>query len=118
VYKRQVVGAGGNRDRGKRPDMGRIAATGSHRVILTSDNPRDEDPEAIIREMMEGIPEQLLERTLSIVSRKEAIRTACMLAGQDDIILVAGKGHEKTQEIRGEKIPFDDMETLQLNLNG
>ena len=113
-----VVGAGGNRDRGKRPAMARIAAERSQKVILTSDNPRDEDPEMILDDMIEGIPEQWRDRALRIVSRREAIRTACMLAGEDDIILVAGKGHEKTQEIRGEKLPFDDMENLQLNLNG
>lgn len=113
-----VVGAGGNRDRGKRPAMARIAAEKSRKVILTSDNPRDEDPEMILDDMMEGIPEHWRERALRIVNRREAIRTACMLAGNDDIILVAGKGHEKTQEIRGEKLPFDDMEILQLNLNG
>ncbi|MGW8316465.1 MAG: UDP-N-acetylmuramoyl-L-alanyl-D-glutamate--2,6-diaminopimelate ligase [Bacteroidales bacterium] len=113
-----VVGAGGNRDRGKRPAMARIAAEGSGKVILTSDNPRDEDPEMILDDMMEGIPEQWRDRALRIVNRREAIRTACMLAGADDIILVAGKGHEKTQEIMGEKLPFDDMEILQQNLNG
>lgn len=113
-----VVGAGGNRDRGKRPAMSRIAAERSQKVILTSDNPRDEDPEKILDDMMEGIPEQWRDRALRIVNRREAIRTACMLAREDDIILVAGKGHEKTQEIRGEKLPFDDMENLQLNLKG
>lgn len=111
-----VVGAGGNRDRGKRPVMARIAAERSQKVILTSDNPRDEDPEKILDDMMEGIPDQWRDRALRIVSRREAIRTACMLAKTDDIILVAGKGHEKTQEIRGEKLPFDDMEILQQNL--
>lgn len=111
-----VVGAGGNRDRGKRPGMARIAAEASHKVILTSDNPRDEDPESILDDMMEGIPQELLSRTLRIVSREEAIRTACIMAGSRAIILVAGKGHEKTQEIRGEKIPFDDMQILKSNL--
>lgn len=111
-----VIGAGGNRDRGKRPQMARIAAEGSHRVILTSDNPRYEDPEKILDDMMEGLPSLLAERTLRIASREEAIRTACMMAGSKDIILVAGKGHEQTQEIRGEKIRFDDMETVRKNL--
>ena len=113
-----VVGAGGNRDRGKRPEMARIVATASHKVILTSDNPRDEDPELILDDMMEGIPLLLRERTMRIVNREEAIRTACIIAGPGDIILVAGKGHEKTQEIAGEKRVFDDMEILKQNLKG
>lgn len=113
-----VVGAGGNRDRGKRPEMARIVAQASHKVILTSDNPRDEDPEQILDEMMKGIPAHLLDRTMRIVSREEAIRTACIIAGPKDIILVAGKGHEKTQEIAGEKRAFDDMEILKQNLKG
>ena len=113
-----VVGAGGNRDRGKRPVMARIAAEGSHKLILTSDNPRDEDPEAILDDMMEGIPVQQREHTMRIVSREEAIRTACIIAGPRDIILVAGKGHEKTQEIAGDKRAFDDMEILKQNLKG
>jgi len=113
-----VVGAGGNRDRGKRPNMARIAAEASHKVILTSDNPRDEDPEAILDEMMKGVPPGLLERTMCIVSRVEAIRTACIIAKDHDIILVAGKGHEKTQEIKGEKIAFDDVEIVRNLLTG
>jgi UDP-N-acetylmuramoyl-L-alanyl-D-glutamate--2,6-diaminopimelate ligase len=113
-----VVGAGGNRDRGKRPNMARIAAEASHKVILTSDNPRDEDPEIILDEMMKGIPPGLLEHTMRIVSREEAIRTACIIAKEHDIILVAGKGHEKTQEIKGEKIAFDDMEIMRKLLTG
>jgi len=113
-----VVGAGGNRDRGKRPEMARIVAEASHKVILTSDNPRDEDPEVILNEMMEGVPKQALDRTMRIVSREEAIRTACIIAGEKDIILVAGKGHEHTQEIAGEKRAFDDMEILKQNLKG
>lgn len=112
-----VVGAGGNRDRGKRPMMARIAAEASHRVILTSDNPRDEDPEAILDDMMEGVPQQKRESVLRITSREEAIRTACMLAGPADIILVAGKGHENYQLIGKERLPFDDLEILQQNLN-
>ncbi len=111
-----VVGAGGNRDRGKRPLMGRIAAELSHKVILTSDNPRDENPESILDDMMEGIPADLQAHTMRIVSREEAIRTACIVAGEKDIILVAGKGHEKTQEILGEKRYFDDMEILTKHL--
>jgi UDP-N-acetylmuramoyl-L-alanyl-D-glutamate--2,6-diaminopimelate ligase len=113
-----VVGAGGNRDRGKRPLMAKIVADSSHKVILTSDNPRDEDPESILDEMMQGIPENLLDRTMRIVSREEAIRTACIIAGNKDIILVAGKGHEKTQEVQGEKRFFDDMEILKQHLKG
>jgi len=113
-----VIGAGGNRDRGKRPGMAHIAAVASHKLILTSDNPRDEDPEVILDEMMEGIPAGLKERTLRIVSREEAIRTACIIAADRDIILVAGKGHEKTQEIEGRKVAFDDMVLLKKNLKG
>ena len=113
-----VVGAGGNRDRGKRPLMAKIVAESSHKVILTSDNPRDEDPESILDEMMQGIPSGLLDHTMRIVSREEAIRTACIIAKNKDIILVAGKGHEKTQEIQGEKRFFDDMEILKQHLKG
>jgi len=113
-----VVGAGGNRDRGKRPAMAKIVTGASHKVILTSDNPRNEDPEVILDEMMEGVPKHLQERTMRIVSREEAIRTACIIAGEKDIILVAGKGHEKTQEIAGEKRAFDDMALLKQNLKG
>jgi len=113
-----VVGAGGNRDRGKRPVMARIGAEASHKLILTSDNPRSEDPEAILDDMLEGIPARLRDRTMRIVSRKEAIRTACIIAKKQDIILVAGKGHEKTQEISGKKMAFDDMSLLKQFLNG
>ena len=113
-----VVGAGGDRDRGKRPQMAKIVAFASHKVILTSDNPRNEDPEQILDDMMEGIPAQERENTMRIVSREEAIRTACIIAGAKDIILVAGKGHEKTQEVAGEKRAFDDMEILKQNLKG
>ena len=113
-----VVGAGGNRDRGKRPQMAKIVAEMSHKVILTSDNPRDEDPEEILDDMMKGVPGSLLDRTMRIVSREEAIRTACIIAGNKDIILVAGKGHELTQEIKGEKKVFNDMEMLKQHLKG
>jgi UDP-N-acetylmuramoyl-L-alanyl-D-glutamate--2,6-diaminopimelate ligase len=113
-----VVGAGGNRDRGKRPLMAEIAAGASHKVILTSDNPRDEDPELILDEMMAGVPKHLLDHTMRIASRQEAIRTACIIAGNKDIILVAGKGHEKSQEIAGVKQPFDDMQILKQHLKG
>lgn len=112
-----VVGAGGDRDREKRPIMARIAAEASHTTILTSDNPRNEDPESILDEMMGGIPNGLSGKTLRIVSREEAIRTACMMAERGDVILVAGKGHEKYQEIKGERIRFDDVEILKKNMN-
>ena len=112
-----VVGAGGNRDQGKRPQMARIAVDASSKVILTSDNPRDEDPESILDEMMEGVPSLAREKVLRIVSREEAIRTACMLAKTGDIILVAGKGHEDYQIIGSTRMPFDDMLILQQNLN-
>lgn len=113
-----VVGAGGNRDRGKRPEMARIGAEASHKLILTSDNPRNEDPELILDDMVKGIPASLRDRTMRIVSRKEAIRTACVIAKKQDIILVAGKGHELTQEIGGEKKAFDDLSLLKQFLNG
>jgi UDP-N-acetylmuramoyl-L-alanyl-D-glutamate--2,6-diaminopimelate ligase len=107
-----VVGCGGDRDAAKRPEMARIAASMSDRVVLTSDNPRSEEPEAIIREMQAGIDPVLAKKTLSITDRREAIRTACALAKSGDIILVAGKGHEKYQEIKGVKHPFDDLNEL------
>jgi len=112
-----VVGAGGNRDQGKRPQMARIAAEASQKVILTSDNPRNEDPEKILDDMMEGVAFPFRDRVLRIVNREEAIRTACMLAGKGDIILVAGKGHENYQVIGKKKLPFDDMLILKQNLN-
>lgn len=106
-----VVGAGGDRDRSKRPLMAKIAAEYSESVILTSDNPRSEEPDAIIQEMKAGLP-PYARTILSIVNRREAIKTACALAQKGDIILVAGKGHEKYQEIKGVKTPFDDMREL------
>lgn len=106
-----VIGTGGNRDTFKRPLMAKIAASLSNKVILTSDNPRDESPEKIIKDMKKGLDNVLLKKTLSITNRKEAINTAVMLAKENDIILIAGKGHEKYQEIAGVKHPFDDMET-------
>ena len=112
-----VVGAGGDRDRGKRPQMAQIATEVSHKVILTSDNPRNESPETILDDMMEGVPAGSRERVLRILSREEAIRTACMLARSGDVILVAGKGHENYQVIGDQKIPFDDMLILKQNLN-
>lgn len=107
-----VVGAGGNRDAGKRPLMAKEAAKLSDRVILTSDNPRFEDPQAIIEEMAAGLSASDRERTLCITDRAEAIKTAAMLAGKGDVILVAGKGHEDYQEIKGVKHHFDDREKL------
>lgn len=104
-----VVGCGGNRDASKRPKMANIATQLSDQVIFTSDNPRNEDPEAIIHEMEAGVEMHLRQKYLSITNRKEAIKTAARLAKKDDIILIAGKGHEKYQEIKGEKLPFDDL---------
>jgi UDP-N-acetylmuramoyl-L-alanyl-D-glutamate--2,6-diaminopimelate ligase len=112
-----VVGCGGNRDKAKRPVMAKIAADYSHQVILTSDNPRNEDPETIIHEMESGIPFQKKKSVLSITDRRQAIKTACTIAQKGDIILVAGKGHEKYQEIKGVKYPFDDKEILTDILN-
>lgn len=111
-----VVGCGGDRDTGKRPIMAKIACDMSDRVIITSDNPRSEEPEAIIKEMQKGVDGVNRKKTLSITDREEAIKTACSLAKPGDIILVAGKGHEKYQEVKGVKHPFDDMEVLKENL--
>lgn len=107
-----VVGCGGDRDTAKRPLMGAVAAEHSDLVILTSDNPRSEKPEDIIEQMLEGIPVHLKKKVLHITDRKEAIRTACSMAGAMDILLVAGKGHEKYQEIQGVRHPFDDRKTI------
>ena len=107
-----VVGAGGNRDKGKRPIMAKEAAKASDRVIITSDNPRFEEPQDIINDMLVGLDNEDKKKTLSIADRKEAIRTACMLAEKGDVILVAGKGHENYQEIKGVKHHFDDKEVL------
>jgi UDP-N-acetylmuramoyl-L-alanyl-D-glutamate--2,6-diaminopimelate ligase len=111
-----LVGCGGDRDKDKRPEMARIAAEGSDKVILTSDNPRNEEPEAILADMKAGLDPVLDRKTVSIIDRSEAIRTACMLVQPGDIILVAGKGHEKYQEMKGERFVFDDMEVLSTNL--
>ncbi|MBP6977588.1 MAG: UDP-N-acetylmuramoyl-L-alanyl-D-glutamate--2,6-diaminopimelate ligase [Lentimicrobiaceae bacterium] len=108
-----VVGAGGDRDTAKRPEMGRIAAEKSDRVILTSDNPRSEDPEEIIRQMLEGVEVRMKRKVVVITNRKEALRTASMMARPGDMILVAGKGHETYQEIKGIKYPFDDRQTME-----
>ena len=107
-----VVGCGGNRDKTKRPVMGKLAASYSNKVILTSDNPRDEDPTTIMEEMKAGIAKTDQRKTMMIQDRREAIRTACNMAGPEDIILVAGKGHETYQEIKGERHHFDDREVL------
>jgi UDP-N-acetylmuramoyl-L-alanyl-D-glutamate--2,6-diaminopimelate ligase len=105
-----IVGCGGDRDRDKRPVMAQISAEASDRLIITSDNPRSESPQAIIDEMKAGLDPILMRKTLCITDRREAIRTACQLAQPGDIILIAGKGHEKYQEINGVKYPFDDFE--------
>jgi UDP-N-acetylmuramoyl-L-alanyl-D-glutamate--2,6-diaminopimelate ligase len=107
-----VVGAGGDRDKSKRPLMAGICAERSDLVILTSDNPRSEEPEDIIEEMRKGVPADQTRKVMVIVNRAEAIKTACHLAHPGDIILVAGKGHEKYQEIKGVKHPFDDKKIL------
>ena len=108
-----VVGCGGNRDRTKRPLMASIACRLSDKVVLTSDNPRDEDPMEIIKEMQTGVMPTEARKTLIIADREEAIKTACMMAKEKDIILVAGKGHETYQEIKGVKYPFDDREVVE-----
>lgn len=107
-----VCGAGGNRDKGKRPLMAQEAVKQSDKVIITSDNPRFENPQDIINDMLSGLSAQQLKKVISIVDRKEAIRTACMMAHKGDVILVAGKGHENYQEIKGVKHHFDDKEVL------
>jgi len=107
-----VCGAGGNRDKGKRPLMAQEAVRQSDKVIITSDNPRFEDPQDIINDMLAGLDKQQMKKVISIVDRREAIRTACMLARKGDVILVAGKGHEDYQEIQGVKHHFDDKEVL------
>jgi UDP-N-acetylmuramoyl-L-alanyl-D-glutamate--2,6-diaminopimelate ligase len=112
-----VIGCGGDRDKAKRPVMAKVACDWSTKVVLTSDNPRSEVPEQIIRDMEEGVMPSNKKKTLSIADRREAIRTACHLAKPGDIILVAGKGHEKYQDIAGVKLPFDDKEILTEFLN-
>lgn len=107
-----VVGAGGNRDKGKRPIMAREASLLSDKLILTSDNPRDEEPADILKDMEAGLDETGQLKTLCIVDRREAIKTASMLAGKGDVILIAGKGHEDYQEIKGVKYHFDDREIV------
>ncbi len=108
-----VCGAGGNRDKGKRPLMAQEAAKQSDRVIITSDNPRFEEPQDIINDMLAGLTPQQMKKTISITDRREAIKTACMMAQKGDVVLVAGKGHENYQEIKGVKHHFDDREVLE-----
>ena len=113
-----VVGAGGNRDKGKRPIMAKEAAKASDRVIITSDNPRFEEPQDIINDMLAGLDKEDMQKTINIADRREAIKTACLLAQPGDVILVAGKGHENYQEIKGVKHHFDDKEELNKVFNG
>lgn len=113
-----VIGCGGDRDKSKRPVMAKTACNYSDQVIITSDNPRSEDPEIIISEMEKGVPAYASHKVLSITSRLQAIKTAAKIAQQGDIILVAGKGHEKYQEIKGVKHPFDDKQILKEILAG
>ena len=107
-----VCGAGGNRDKGKRPIMAQTAVKLSDKVIITSDNPRFEEPQDIINDMLAGLDNKQMKKVVSIVDRKEAIRTACMMAEKGDVILIAGKGHEDYQEIKGVKHHFDDKEVV------
>lgn len=103
-----VIGAGGDRDKGKRPLMAKVAFSGSDKVIFTSDNPRSEDPEQIIQEMLAGLSREEEKKVFSITDRREAIKMACALGKGGDIVLIVGKGHEKYQEVNGVKVPFDD----------
>ena len=111
-----VVGCGGDRDRTKRPEMAQIAVGGSDKVVLTSDNPRTENPDAILDEMEAGLDAVQLSHVVRITDRRQAIRTACMMAREGDIVLVAGKGHEKYQEVNGVRSHFDDVEELEREL--
>src|SRR6185503_18940431 len=108
-----VVGCGGNRDKRKRPVMAEVACEYSDKIIFTSDNPRNENPAQIIKDMEEGVPVIARKKYISIVDRKEAIKTAVNLAQQEDIVLVAGKGHEKYQEINGMKYDFENKKILE-----
>jgi len=107
-----VVGCGGDRDKTKRPKMAHIASALSTKVVFTSDNPRTEDPQEIINEMEEGVPAEYYNRTVSVLDRKQAIKSACQMAGSNDIVLIAGKGHENYQEINGVRTDFDDLKTV------
>ena len=112
-----VVGCGGDRDQGKRPLMGAIAAEKSDTVILTTDNPRSETPMDIIEQMEAGVSPVDIKKVLVVENRKQAIKTACMMATSKDIILIAGKGHEKYQDIKGVKTPFDDYDIVKNHLD-
>ena len=112
-----VCGAGGNRDKGKRPLMAQEAVKQSDRVIITSDNPRFEEPQDIINDMLAGLNPQQMKKVISIVDRREAIRTACLMAKKGDVVLIAGKGHEDYQEIKGVKHHFDDHEVVREFMN-
>lgn len=112
-----VVGCGGDRDKTKRPKMGHIATALSTKVIFTSDNPRSEDPETILKEIEKGVEPQNYKKALTITDRAQAIKTACQMAQPNDIILIAGKGHENYQEIKGERFDFDDFKIVQEYLN-
>ena len=112
-----IIGCGGDRDREKRPKMAYVASSLSSKVIITNDNPRTEDPDQIINDMLSGLPLELKDKILVIKNRKEAIKTAAMIANENDVILLAGKGHEKYQEINGKKIPFSDKEELARAIN-
>ena len=107
-----VVGAGGNRDKGKRPIMAQESVKRSDKVVITSDNPRFEEPQDIINDMLAGLNKEESRKVISIIDRKEAIRTACMLAQSNDVILIAGKGHENYQDVKGVKHHFDDKEIV------
>ncbi len=113
-----VVGAGGNRDKGKRPIMAKESVRLSDRVIITSDNPRFEEPQDIINDMLDGLDKNDMQKTISIVDRRDAIKTACMLAQPGDVILIAGKGHENYQEVKGVKQHFNDKEEVIRIMNG
>jgi UDP-N-acetylmuramoyl-L-alanyl-D-glutamate--2,6-diaminopimelate ligase len=107
-----VVGCGGDRDKTKRPVMAEVAVEHSDKAIFTSDNPRSEDPQEILKDMEAGVTVENKRKFISIADRREAIKAAVSLAGKEDIVLVAGKGHERYQEIKGQKYPFDDKEIL------
>ena len=107
------MGCGGDRDATKRPKMGHIASALSTKVVFTSDNPRGEVPETIIDDIEKGVEPQNFKKTLSITDRKQAIKTACQMANSGDIILIAGKGHETYQEVKGERFDFDDYKIVQ-----
>ena len=111
-----VVGCGGNRDKAKRPLMAKAAVAKSDLTIFTSDNSRNEDPNDIIKDMLIGVPVESKQKYLTVLNRAQAIKTACTMAQDKDIILVAGKGHETYQDQNGERLPFDDTQELTLNL--